>query len=84
MHGLVKSHTGGSLTIQLTAGMSQQVNHKKSVETKLLKVYVKLLARILRDSDNSRFGASYGLDDDMKGDVKDDMKDDVKADYSEQ
>lgn len=80
MLGSVKSHIAGSLTTHLAAGMSQQVNHKKSVETKLLKVYVKLLARILRDSDNSRFGASYGLDDG----ANDDIKDDVKADYSEQ
>lgn len=50
------------------------------METKLLKVYVKLLARILRDSDSSKFGASYGLDDG----TSDDMKDDPKADYSEQ
>lgn len=34
------------------------VKGKRSLETKLLKVYVKLLARLLRDSEKDNFGTN--------------------------
>lgn len=39
---------------------------KRSLETKLLKVYVKLLARLLRDSEKDNFGTNDSASDEWE------------------
>ena len=46
------------ITFMLMLNYQVSGRGKRSLETKLLKVYVKLLARLLRDSEKDKFGTN--------------------------